>query len=189
MKKFFDSLRSTILAGIIFLIPIFVLILLLEKAYKALSGFGAQLSDFLGLKSIGGVGAVSIATTLILMAIFYFCGLLVRIAMFTNMRAWVENNVLQYIPGYLNYKVQMEEKITKRKQPDQPALVRVGEVSRPCLLVETSGSKCTVFVPNTPDTHSGEVWIVDKEQVTVLAMTDKVFTTSLQRSGKGLMKM
>lgn len=189
MKKFFDSLRATILAGIFFLIPVFVMILLLEKAYKALSGFGAQLSDFLGLKSVGGVGAVSIATTLILMAIFYVSGLLVRIAVFTNMRAWLESHVLQYIPGYLNYKVQMEEKITKRKQPDQPALVRVGDITRPCLLVETSGSQCTVFVPNTPDTNSGEVWIVDQEQVNVLGMTDKAFTTSLQRSGKGLVKV
>lgn len=68
----------------------------------------------------------------------------------------------------------------------QPALVEMHEGWKPGLLVSDESGKSTVFMPSTPDTDYGEVWIVDSKKVTLLNMTLKEFKTSLLLSGKGL---
>jgi uncharacterized membrane protein len=70
MKKFFKSLKTTIISGIIFLLPVFVVLIIIQKLYSKLTGFGAQLAALLGIKSVAGIGATSIATTFILLGLF-----------------------------------------------------------------------------------------------------------------------
>lgn len=186
MKKVLDKIRNTVIAGIVFLIPVFVIIIILEKFYGKMTGFGAQLANFLGIGSFAGVGAASIATTLILLALFYVSGLLVRLSFLTKASAWVEKNVLQFIPGYLGYKVKMEEKLLPRQEPKVPVLVTIGEITRPAYLKSRDNGKCVVFVPNTPDPNSGEIWVVSETVVKELPMAEKAFSAAIMHGGKGL---
>lgn len=186
MKQFLAHVRNTVISGIILLLPVFVVIIIVQKMFAKLTGFGKQLSDFLGLKTIGGVGAASIATTFILVTAFYLVGLLVRFTMVTNIRNWIENNLLQYIPGYLGYKVKMEEKLMPKADERIAALISVNGITRPGFLVSREGDQCVVFMPNTPDTNAGEVWVVKAEQVKELGKTDAAFLNSIRHSGKGL---
>lgn len=186
MSKFFSHLRSTVIAGVIFLIPVFVVVLIIQKIYSGLTGFGHELAKMLGIKSIAGIGAASIGTTLILISVFYACGWLVRVAMISNLRAWVENNLLLYIPGYLNYKVKMEEKLIPKKEERISARIRTGDITRMGFLIHRENGKCTVLVPNTPDTDTGQVWIVDEHQVTEMAMNEKDLLIAIRHSGRGL---
>lgn len=186
MKQFLAHIRNTVISGIILLLPVFVVIIIVQKMFAKLTGFGKQLSDFLGLKSIGGVGAASIATTFILVTAFYLVGLLVRFTMVTNIRNWIENNLLQYIPGYLGYKVKMEEKLMPKADERIAALISVNGITRPGFLVSREGDQCVVFMPNTPDTNAGEVWVVKAEQVKELGKADAAFLNSIRHSGKGL---
>lgn len=186
MKKIFSHFRDTILSGIIFLVPVFVIIVIIQKFYGKLTGFGQQLATMLGIKTVAGVGAAAIGTTILMVVFFYACGLLVKFTMFTNLRSWLENRVLVYIPGYLNYKVKMEEKLMPKTENRVAALIRTGDIDRPGFLMHREKSKCTVFIPNTPDTDSGQVWIVDEHQVKELGIADKNFLDGIRHSGKNL---
>jgi uncharacterized membrane protein len=186
MKKLLNNFRNTILSGILFFLPIFFLLSLIQKVWQGLTGFGAKLAAFVGVKSVAGVGTASIVTTILLIIIFYICGLLVRFAFIGKFRNWIENTLLQYIPGYLTYKVKMEEKLIKKADERKPVLVVTPNGSRPGLLIETTGQSATVYLPNTPDTNNGQVWVVDLSNIRHLKGDVKSLLKSVQYSGKGM---
>ena len=187
MKKLLNNFRNTILSGILFFLPIFFLLGLIQKVWQGLTGFGAKLAAFVGVKSVAGVGAASIVTTILLIIIFYICGLLIRFAFIGNFRNWIENTLLQYIPGYLTYKVKMEEKLIKKTDERKPVLVVTPNGSRPGLLIETTGQSATVYLPNTPDTNNGQVWVVDLSTIRHLKGDAKSLLKSVQYSGKDIL--
>jgi uncharacterized membrane protein len=186
MKAFFDKFKNTILSGILFFLPVFFLVGLIQKLWQSLTGFGAKLASLVGVKSIAGIGAASLLTTILLILIFYICGLLVQLAFIGKFKSWIENTLLQYIPGYLTYKVKMEEKLFKKDDVRQPVLVISSEMARPGLLIETVGKSATVYIPNSPDTNNGEVWVVDTSSIRFLQGDAKALLKSIQYSGKGL---
>jgi uncharacterized membrane protein len=188
MKKFLENSRNTILSGILFFLPIFFLLGLIQKVWHSLTGFGAKLAALVGVKSVAGIGAASIVTTLLLILIFYICGLLVRFAFIGKFRNWIENTLLQYIPGYLTYKVKMEEKLIKKADTRQPVLVITPIGKRPGLLIESTAQSATVYLPNTPDTNNGQVLIVDVSTIRHIKGDAKSLLKSVQYSGKGILE-
>jgi uncharacterized membrane protein len=188
MKKFLENSRNTILSGILFFLPIFFLLGLIQKVWHSLTGFGAKLAALVGVKSVAGIGAASIVTTLLLILIFYICGLLVRFAFIGKFRNWIENTLLQYIPGYLTYKVKMEEKLIKKADTRQPVLVITPIGKRPGLLIESTAQSATVYLPNTPDTNNGQVLIVDLSTIRHIKGDAKSLLKSVQYSGKGILE-
>ena len=185
MKGFFQHLKNTIISGIVFLIPVFVVIVIIQNLYAKLTGFGKQLSSMLGIKSVAGVGAATIGTTIVLILAFYCFGLLFRFAMFSSLRNWIDRG-LMFIPGYVNYKVKMEEKLMPKTESRIAAFIRTGDIERPGFLVHREKNKCTVFIPNSPDTDTGQVWIVDEHQVRELGIAEAGFLNGIRHSGKNL---
>lgn len=186
MNSFFENVRKTILSGIIFLMPVFAVVFLLQKVWNGMTGYGQQIATFFGVKTFAGVGPASIMKTILLIVIFYGCGLLVRFAMVTRMREWIETNLLVFVPGYLKYRVKMEEKLLPPVDSRPTVLVRMGHFSKPGLLMGTSGGKAIVFLPSTPDTDNGEVVVMPEQDIEMLTMTAKELKSSLQMSGSGL---
>jgi uncharacterized membrane protein len=188
MKSLLDNFRKTILSGILFFLPLFFLWGLLQKVWHSFTGFGATLAALVGVKTVAGVGAAAIVTPLLLILIFYLCGLLVRFARIGKFRSWIENTLLQYIPGYLTYKVKMEEKFVTKDDSRQPVLVVTSDGARPGLLIEAKGQSVTVYIPNSPDTNTGQVWVVDSARVTPLKGDATSLLKSVQYSGKGMLE-
>lgn len=186
MKSFLEKIRNTILSGIIFLIPVFAIILLEQRIWKGMTGFGQQLANLFGITTVAGVGAASVMTTIILLLLFYVCGLLVRFAMVSSISSWIDRNLLQYIPGYLKYKVKMEEKLLPPEEPRQAVLVQIRDAWKPGLLMGRDNGHATVFMPSTPDTDNGEVWVVEEKNLRPLQMSVEELIASLQMSGRGL---
>jgi uncharacterized membrane protein len=186
MKSFFERIRNTIISGIVLLFPLFAMIFILQKVWYATTGFGQKMATFLGIRTVAGVGGGSVMTTIILLLVFYVSGLIVRFAMVTRVRDWIEGNMLMYIPGYLKYKVKMEEKLMPPEDNRPAVLVKSGDAWKCGLLMDKSGGKAIVFLPNTPDTDNGEVVVVPEQDIEIMAMTARELKASLQMSGRGL---
>lgn len=186
MKKIIKHFRETVVAGLILLIPVFVLILLIQKLYQAMTGVGSKISDMLGIKSVAGIGAASIATSVVLVGIFYGCGLLVKFAFVTRLKDWLEENLLQYIPGYLTYKSKMQEKLENRTEPRKAILAKINNGWRPGFLVNSQPEGIVVFIPSSPETDRGEIWVLQQGDIKEIGLADQAFIGSLQNSGKTL---
>lgn len=189
MKKYLDKFRNTILSGIILFLPIFFLIWLIKNLWYSLAGFGAKIAGLVEFKMVPGLVAASIITTILIILIFYICGLLVRFAFIGKIKNWIEDNLLQYIPGYLTYKVKVETKLIKKTEEWLPVLVKTDEGARPALLIEVKDQMSTVFFPNSPDTNYGVIWVVDAVRVKHLSGDANSLLKSVQYSGKGLLDM
>ncbi len=186
MKKFLTHIKTRILAGVVFLIPLFAIILILQKLWKTLTGAGNYLVQLFGLSSLLGSNSVTIATAVLLVLLFYFFGWLVKFSFLNRVRDWTETSLLQYIPGYLTYKAQLQEKISPTQDNRIPVYINSALGKRPGLLVEEQSEDAVIFFPNSPDSNNGEVIIVPKHQVTKLNMNTSTFLKSMQRFGKGL---
>ena len=186
MKKFLNHIKSRVLAGVIFLIPLFAIILIIQKLWKTLTGAGNYLVQLFGLKSLLGSNSVTIATAVLLVILFYFFGWLVKFSSLNRVRDWMETTLLQYIPGYLTYKAQLQEKVNPKQDSRIPVCINTVSGKRPGLLVEEQEENVIIFFPNSPDSNNGEVMIVPKQQVTNLDMDAASFIKSMQKFGKGL---
>ena len=187
MKKIWAHIRSRILAGLIFLVPLFAIILIVQKLWAKLSGSGQYLSKLLGLNPVLGKNAAPIVTTLLLVFLFYFFGWLVKFSALNRMKDWIENKVLQYIPGYLVYKAQISDKLGPTTDNRIPVWVTTDAGKRPALLITEQGEDAIVYFPNSPDSNNGTVSMVSTNKLTKLDITAAAFTKSLQKFGKDLL--
>jgi uncharacterized membrane protein len=186
MKDLFNKVKNTIISGIVLFLPVFILVAIFQKVYGFLFGFGHKLTGMLGLDKVEGFDFAPVLTTVLLIVVLYLFGLLVRFSTVTKVKEWIENNVLVYIPTYSKYKAKMMAKLQPGQDLRQPAMVEMQDGLKPCLLVSSESGNSTIFLPSTPDTDLGEVWIVDSKRVTEVSMTLKEFKTAMLLSGKGL---
>jgi len=80
MKAFLAKLRNAATAGFFFLLPMYVLFIILTKAWSSLSSLGGSIAGMFGMKSILGVGGNTVFSGLLLITIWIACGLLVRVS-------------------------------------------------------------------------------------------------------------
>jgi uncharacterized membrane protein len=186
MKKIIEQLKSRVLAGIVFMIPVFVVITIVQKLWKGLSGIGNSIAVSLGLKTLIGSASVTLSTTILLVLVFYAVGWLVRFSLLTKFRDWIEQSLLQFIPGYLSYKAKMQEKLLPKKDARQPVLVDYGTYRQPGLLIETRADDAIVFFPNAPDSNNGQTHVVNTQQLVPLPSDAAMLLKSLQACGKNL---
>ena len=191
MKTFLLNLRNVAVAGFFFLLPVIVVLIIVTKAFGALTSVGAKLAAMFGLKTIVGLTGTSVFTGLVMIAICLACGLLVRVAFVSAVGNAVEAWLAQYIPGYATYKAMAEEKLQHKVRllPYQAALIKLGDHWRPAYVVEQDrDGNSVVFVPEAPDTSRGKVFLVGRDQVTLLSsLTANQLDASLKGMGKGLL--
>src|SRR5262245_28798875 len=111
MKTFLKNIRNIAVAGFLFLMPVYVLLIIFTKAWTSLSSLGARTAAMFGLKSFLGVGGSTVFSGLILFLIWMVCGLLVRLSFVAALNSRVEQWLAAYIPGYGTYKAMAEEKL------------------------------------------------------------------------------
>ena len=186
MKKVLEHIRNRVLAGFIFLIPIFAIILLLQKLWTKLTGAGNYLVQLVGLKSLLGSNSLPVAIAFLLVLLFYAFGWLVKISSLNRMKDWIEVSALQYIPGYLTYKAQIQDKVSAGEDKRVPVWVATAIGKRPGLLIDEKNQEAVVFFPNSPDSNNGEVLMVERNTISKLDMTPSAFLKCLQKFGKDL---
>ena len=68
MKAFLTRLRDITISGILALLPLYVFLLVISKAWKSLSSIGTGVAQMLGMKSILGVGGATVFSGLLIVA-------------------------------------------------------------------------------------------------------------------------
>lgn len=184
MKETFKKIKQTIISGVILFLPVFILVSLFQKIYGFVYGLGHKVTGILGLDNASGW--VTVLTAVILFAIVFVFGLIARLTSVTRTKEWFENNFLNYVPNYSKYNAKMTTKLQPGEDLRQPALVGMSDIWKPGFLISSENGKSTVFMPSTPDTDYGEVWVVETNSIKEINMSAKEFKKSLHLSGKGL---
>lgn len=191
MKHFFNSLRQTAIAGFFFLFPLYVVFIVINKAWTSLSSIASKLAAMFGIKAVLGVGATTVFSSLLIVAIWLACGLLVRFSFVGAFSRVVEKAIASLIPGYSSYRAIAEEKLRHKTRilPYTSALLKQQDYWQPAFVVDQrSDGSCVLFLPNTPETNAGQVLIARLDQVRLLpSLSANELDMSLKKTGKGLL--
>ena len=100
MRSFFHFLKTTIVGGVVFLVPIIVLTIILDKALGISRKIVAPLSTLIPVESVAGIG---MAKLLAIAAIVFFCflaGLFAKTGFAKKIVGWLGFTLLLQPAGY-----------------------------------------------------------------------------------------
>src|SRR5688500_12489121 len=93
-------IKTTILGGILFLLPIVLIVFLLGKALGLARGLSDPLVNAAGVDSVAGVATGTIVAILLLMLLSFMAGLLARTRLGQSTFNKMENSVLSLFPQW-----------------------------------------------------------------------------------------
>lgn len=181
-------IRNTFINGIIFLIPLVALGWVFSGAIGGIAGAvsGAQSNSW--VQSHGGLLLLLPIVVLALVGFIFALGILVHIALLQRAKNWLENQVLDMMPGYDFLKSMMEEKLHVREKKGTPVLVQWPSSQQLGILVEEKDGSAVVFFPNSTIIGGGAVHVVHAAQITRLSFSLTELDNILTRSGGGLLE-
>ena len=183
MRRFRDFVVSSLVGGLLVLVPLYLAILLLLKAAKSLVGlvrpFAGLLPDW--------VPADRLLSLILVLLVCFLVGSALRTRMGRADRDRVESSLFERIPGYgvLRSLTQQiagsgQEKVWK------PALVEIEDALVPAFIIEEfEDGRYTIFVPSVPTPLAGAVYVLAPERVHPLDVPFTVAIKSISRWGAG----
>lgn len=93
-------IRTTLIGGIVFLIPLAFLGIGLEKAYLVARGVAQPIHRVLPHDTLAGTVAVGIASVLLIALVCYLAGLAARLAIIARQMRRVRSVLIDIVPGY-----------------------------------------------------------------------------------------
>ena len=122
-----------------------------------------------------------------MIAACFFFGLLVRTAVGQSFGSWVEEKILNLLPGYqLIKKVSLQFAGGSEAAHWTPVLIKIGESRQIGFLVEEhSSGEVTVFIPAAPAVSVGAVHMVKGELVEKLDVSMRKVVDCITQLGIG----
>lgn len=188
MKSITRLLKSTLIGGVFFLVPLVLLIIILSKAHQIMLKVAQPLSNVIPLDKIGGVAISNILVIVLLLLVCLLAGLLATRPRFKAFQQYLEEKILGPIPGYRVIKAylnSLEIYETSGEKMD-PVLVDLGRYQKLGFEVErTARDRVVVFLPDAPGFITGVVVVVSAQQVSRLNVPLPRLKDSLEQFGFG----
>jgi uncharacterized membrane protein len=187
MNGKFQLLTTTVIGGIVFLVPIIVCIVILGKAFEIMRKLAAPLARALPIDSVAGVVVVDLIAVAAIVLVCFIAGLVAKTALAAQLIAWLESNLLSRIPAYAFLKG-MTDSIAGLEESERlkPVLARYDDNWQVAFEVERiDGQYVVVYVPGAPDPWSGGVVIMSEDRIQPLDLPMSAAIRNVRRLGQG----
>ena len=164
MKVLTEFAKSTLIGGLLVVVPIYFSVLLLAKA---LAGLIALLGPITALLPESLRGLRELLAILIVVMLCFAIGLAMRTRLGLRMFRGFERRVLEKIPGFGVLRGAMR-RVSGRSDDAmfQPVLVEIEEALTPAFIVEElDDGRCVVLVPSVPTPAAGSLYILSRDRV------------------------
>ena len=163
MKGQAELTKTTLIGGLLIVLPIYLSILLLVKTLSAVVTLLSPVTAAIP----AGVQFRQLIAILIVLVVCFVAGLVVRTGPGLRAKYALERSVLERIPGYA-----MVRGLAARVSGDEsegafrPALVELEEALAPGFIIEElEDGRYTVLVPSVPTPAAGSLFIMPRERV------------------------
>jgi uncharacterized membrane protein len=163
MKALITFLKTTLVGGLVIVLPVWVSILLVLKSLGAATIVVHPIATQLPEKA----RHPQLLAAALLLAACFAAGLLIRTAIGRQVKSAMERSVLNRVPGYSVLRG-LAERLDNTNQAAgfAPALVEIEEALAPAFIVERhADGRVTVFVPSAPTPAVGAIYIMTPERV------------------------
>lgn len=187
MKKKFEFFKSMLLGGLLFFIPLIILIVIVQKAFQIAAVLVNPIVKLLDMSHIFGIGAEIIISVALILFLICLCGLISRYSRVQKNVKRMEDALLSKIPGYEMIKKIGESFIGFEENSTIPTvLARIEDAWQYGFLVEEiEGDQYVVYIPGAPNPTSGSVYILEKSRIKVTNIPLKDTMKTLRGLGAG----
>lgn len=180
-------IKTTIMGGILFLVPIAIFIAVIGKGLEFTGAIARPMADVLPVNMVGGVAVAHVLAILLLLLICFLAGLIARAAIARKAVDALEANVLSRVPAYALLKTKTQSMLSPEDIEGMSSVIvrfdnswQIGfEIER------VQDGKVALFLPGSPDAWSGSVCVVDEDRVTPLDLPVAAVAKMAKQLGKG----
>ncbi len=187
MKSIVGFLKTTLLGGVFFLMPIVTLAIILGKALQIADKIVKPVSEHVPDNWDFGLGKATLLALVLTVLACFLSGLLARTKAARSVAGGIESAVLSKIPAYEYIKQLSTSALgldTLGKHP--VVLVQVDSGWQIGIQVEDlHNGLVAVFIPDAPDPHSGALFYMQRERVTIVGVPIASALNCLKRYGVG----
>ncbi|HSP97766.1 MAG TPA: hypothetical protein VL049_11045 [Candidatus Dormibacteraeota bacterium] len=187
MKQVLEFVKTTVVGGLVVVLPMAAAVLIAVKMLAALEGAVDPVAAALPF----GTHVGRLLALLIILAGCFVTGLLVRTSVGRRANVWLEQRVLERLPAY-----SLLRNLGRQVAGDgddsrmAPALAEIEEALVPAFIVEQlDDGRFTVFVPAIPTPTVGAVYILTPERVHRLDVPITQLVQVVTRWGLGLKEL
>jgi uncharacterized membrane protein len=180
--------KTTVIGGLVFVVPLFVLVWLGAKALKLLRRVAEPLAALLPLDRVIGVLAADALVVALLIIVCFIGGLLARVSSAYHFVKRAESGVLWRIPGY-GFIRALTETLDKNTAAStmRPVLIHFDDAAQLAFEVDQlPDGRRVVYIPSSPDPRAGSVMVMDADRVEPLPLTFMAALRDLRALGRGL---
>lgn len=159
-----ELVKTTLIGGLLVVVPVYFAVLLLVKA---VAGLMAVLHPIVAALPDSLESYRRVAAAVIVVAICFLLGLITRTRGGRAAQEWFETTVLERIPGFAVLRgIVRRVSGTARDDTFQPVLVEIEDALTPAFIVEElEGDRFVVLVPSVPTPAAGSIYILPRERV------------------------
>ncbi len=163
MKGLAELTKTTLIGGLLVVLPIYLTILLLAKTLGGILALVAPVTAAIP----AATQFRQVIAILIVLLVCLIAGIVVRTAPGRRAKHMLERSVLEKIPGYELVRGFAERLSGEdRSGAFQPALIEVEDALAPGFIIEElEDGRCTVLIPSVPTPAAGSLFIMPRERV------------------------
>ena len=187
MKNFTQFIKTTILGGLIFLVPLFIVTIVLAKAHGLMVKVAKPFSALIPLDTIGGVAIANILAILAILLCCLIVGMLAKGDTAKRLLKSIEEKLL-VIPAYSFVKGVTDSLISSEEAAKAfvPVIVKFDDNAQIAFEIERSeGGNVVIYLPGSPNPWSGSVVYFEEDRVERLDMTVPEAINNIRHLGRG----
>ena len=171
-----DFLKTTIVGGVLFLLPLGLVLFILGYALRLATSVAQPISKALHLDQLGdlaGIGITTVVGVILLVVVSFAAGLVARTSIGGRISGWFEGSLLSALPQYQMLK-SMTEGLAQIEADTgiRPALISIEDGWQIGYILERlENDWLAVFLPQAPTPMSGNVMYLEADRVRPLGIT------------------
>jgi uncharacterized membrane protein len=180
------KLRTTFIGGLVFLLPLILILWLLSKAFEVAQRLAQPVVRAIGVPSVGGVAFGAIIAVIGLVVITFLAGLIAHTRLGKATYSTLENSILGVFPQWRMARGAIES--FAQDGMSNVEVVLVPTDAGWCIgfvLEKTENDWWTVFIPGAPQWTSGQLSYAHAKQVHHTDLTFAQALLILRRLGTG----
>ena len=183
-------IKTTVIGGILFLIPMVVVVVVANKAYDLMLAVAKPIAKFLPIDTIAGVAIVNVIAVVIVVALCFLFGLLAQTGPAQRVVQRVDAFLLNLIPGYAMVRGVAANLSPEQEKAMRPVSVRYSDRLRLGIEVERDDrGLVTVYMPGAPSPWTGRIEIFEADRVERIDARLKEYLDIPQSFGAGSLAM
>lgn len=189
-KKQVRFVMTTVIGGVIFLVPVVFLVMVILKAIDLMMLIARPLAKWLPLETIGGVALADIIAIVALLLICFVAGLFARQALAGKLVNQLETRLLEKVPGYVMIRSVLKGFDTTREGGLKPVILKMGSAQVAGFEVQRlEDGRSVVFIPESPSAFTGTSQVIPAGEVTYIDVPIKRIIECSQNYGHGLAEL